>query len=118
MERLFGDVTAARARKVLKGEIPAGDSRLPPHQSGDASLRLLRRVGVVDPASLDDYRARDGYVALRRALDIGPAEVIREVTDAKLMGRGGAAFPTGRKWDAVALTTDREVDPNTDLGSG
>ncbi len=107
VERLFGDVTAARARKVLKGEIPTGDSRLPLPQAGDPSLRLLRRVGVVDPASLDDYRARDGYVALRRALDIGPVEVIREVTDAKLMGRGGAAFPTGRKWDAVAKQTVR-----------
>ncbi|HXG98376.1 MAG TPA: NAD(P)H-dependent oxidoreductase subunit E [Gemmatimonadales bacterium] len=107
VERLFGDVTAARAKQVLKGEVPDGATRLPLPQARDASLRLLRRVGVVDPASLDDYRARDGYAALRRALEIGPAEVIREVTDAKLMGRGGAAFPTGRKWDAVAKQTVR-----------
>ena len=80
-----------------------------------ASLRLLRRVGVVDPASLDDYRARDGYAALRRALEIGPADVIREVTDAKLMGRGGAAFPTGRKWDAVAKQTGHHIIPRRDL---
>ena len=57
---------------------------------------------MVDPASLDDYRSQGGYQSLRRALALGPAGVIREVTDAKLMGRGGAAFPTGRKWDAVA----------------
>ncbi len=107
VERLFGDVTAARAKHVLQGDVPDGGTRLPLPQAGDASLRLLRRVGVVDPASLDDYRARDGYAALRRALEIGPAEVIREVTDAKLMGRGGAAFPTGRKWDAVAKQTVR-----------
>ena len=107
VERLFGAVTAARAKQVLKGDLPDGATRLPLPQAGDASLRLLRRVGVADPASLDDYRAHDGYAALRRALEIGPAEVIREVTDAKLMGRGGAAFPTGRKWDAVAKQTLR-----------
>ena len=71
-------------------------------QAGDPGLRLLKRVGVVDPESLDDYRATGGYQALRTALLLGPSGVIREVTDAKLMGRGGAAFPTGRKWDATA----------------
>jgi len=64
--------------------------------------KLLRRVGVVDPESIDSYRAAGGFGALRRALELGPEGVIREVTDAKLLGRGGAAFPTGRKWDAVA----------------
>ena len=71
-------------------------------QQGDDGLVLLRRIGRADPSSLADYRAHGGYAALRRALDLGPAGVIREVTDAKLQGRGGAAFPTGRKWDAVA----------------
>jgi NADH-quinone oxidoreductase subunit F len=64
--------------------------------------RLLRRVGVVDPDSIDSYRAHGGYTALRRAIQLGQEGVIREVTDAKLLGRGGAAFPTGRKWDSVA----------------
>ena len=64
--------------------------------------RLLARVGVVDPSSLDGYRALGGYAALRRATSIGPALTIREVKDAKLLGRGGAAFPTGVKWEAVA----------------
>ena len=45
---------------------------------------------------------RGGYEALRRAFELGPAGVIREVKDSKLVGRGGAAFPTGRKWEAVA----------------
>ena len=64
--------------------------------------RLLARVGVVDPTSLDGYRAHGGYVALRRAIDLGPALTIREIKDAKLLGRGGAAFPAGVKWEAVA----------------
>ncbi len=70
-------------------------------------LRLLRRVGLVDPGSLDDYRAHGGYEALRRAIQVGPGGVIREVKDAKLLGRGGAAFPTGVKWEAVAQQTVR-----------
>jgi len=65
-------------------------------------LRLLRRVGVVDPRLLDDYRAHGGYEALRTALELGPEGVVREVKDSKLLGRGGAAFPTGVKWEAVA----------------
>ncbi len=68
----------------------------------DPGLRLLRRVGVVSPDSLDEYIANGGYEALRRAIELGPEGVIREVKDAKLLGRGGAAFPTGVKWDAVA----------------
>jgi len=64
--------------------------------------KLLRRVGLVDPDSLDSYRASGGFTALRKAIEIGPEAVIREVTEAKLLGRGGAAFPAGRKWDSVA----------------
>jgi len=70
-------------------------------------LRLLRRVGVVDPSSLDDYRARGGYEALRRAVELGQEGVIREMKDAKLLGRGGAAFPAGVKWEAVAKQSVR-----------
>ena len=73
----------------------------------DRGLRLLRRVGLVDPASLDDYRAHGGYAALRSALQRGPEWVIRELTDARLLGRGGAAFPTGRKWQDVAHAAAR-----------
>ena len=82
------------------GGPPRPPERIP--QQGDAALRLLRRVGLVDPSSLDDYRAHGGYTALARALEIGGEAVIAEVTASKLMGRGGAAFPTGRKWAAVA----------------
>jgi NADH-quinone oxidoreductase subunit F len=67
-----------------------------------AGLRLLRRVGAVDPSSVDDYRANGGYEALRRAIRQGPEASIQQIKDSKLMGRGGAAFPTGVKWEAVA----------------
>jgi NADH-quinone oxidoreductase subunit F len=70
-------------------------------------LRLLRRVGVVDPTSLDDYRSHGGYEALRRAVELGPTAVIREVKGSKLLGRGGAAFPAGVKWEAVAAQPAR-----------
>ncbi|MGH7763598.1 MAG: NADH-ubiquinone oxidoreductase-F iron-sulfur binding region domain-containing protein, partial [Candidatus Dormibacteraceae bacterium] len=69
--------------------------------------KLLRRVGVVDPDSIDSYRSHGGYAALRRALHLGSEGVIRELNDARLLGRGGAAFPTGRKWDSVAKAAGR-----------
>jgi NADH-quinone oxidoreductase subunit F len=103
VDRLFGGVTSAVARAVLSGDLTAAAAPHPRlNQAGHPSLRLLRRVDVTDPASFDDYRAHGGYEGLRRALELGPEGVIREVTESKLMGRGGAAFPTGRKWDAVA----------------
>jgi NADH-quinone oxidoreductase subunit F len=83
------------------GEWPSAATPLVP-QAGQSHLKLLRRVGVVDPESLDDYRRLGGYASLRRALELGSDGVIREVLDSKLVGRGGAAFPMGRKWEAVS----------------
>ena len=76
-------------------------------QQGDPSLRLLKRVGIVDPDSIDSYRAHGGWEALRAAIEMGPDWVLREVTASNLMGRGGAAFPTGRKWEGVARNAKR-----------
>ncbi len=88
--------------------------RLPQH--GRPELRVLRRVGVVDPCSLDSYRAHGGYRALARAVEMGPDAVIEAITRAGLSGRGGAAFPTGAKWRAVADQpgTDKHVVANCD----
>jgi NADH-quinone oxidoreductase subunit F len=66
-------------------------------------MRLLRRVDTTDHGgTVDEYRGTGGFAALDKALDLGPERVIAEVTASNLMGRGGAAFPTGRKWAAVA----------------
>lgn len=56
------------------------------------------RVGIVDPRSLDDYRAHGGYRGLDNALAMAPADIVAAVTDSGLRGRGGAAFPAGIKW--------------------
>jgi len=86
------------------GSMPSvrGYARASVPQMGEPQLQLLRRVGMVDPTSIDDYLAHRGYLALHQALAMGPEAVIQEVTDSRLLGRGGAAFPTGRKWAAVA----------------
>jgi NADH-quinone oxidoreductase subunit F len=85
---------------ALPADVPAAADAVP--QAGRPGLRLLVRVGAVDPTSLADYRDHGGFRALERARAIGPQQVIDEVTASGLVGRGGAAFPTGRKWAAVA----------------
>ena len=72
-----------------------------------SELTLLRRVGTVAPESIDDYRRHGGYAALRRAFELGPEGVLRELDDSRLLGRGGAAFPAAAKWKAVAHAAAR-----------
>jgi formate dehydrogenase iron-sulfur subunit len=76
------------------------------------------RCGVVDPASLDDYRAHGGLKGLARALEIGPPRTVAEVTASGLRGRGGAGFPTGIKWKtaADAAGARRFIVANADEG--
>ena len=66
------------------------------------------RCGVVDPRSLDDYRAHDGYKGLTRALALTPPAIVEEVTQSGLRGRGGAGFQTGIKWKTVAATPPQQ----------
>ncbi len=63
----------------------------------------LRNCGVIDPESIDEYIAMDGYAALGKALtEMTPEQVIQEVIDSGLRGRGGGGFPTGKKWSFTA----------------
>jgi NADH-quinone oxidoreductase subunit F len=100
-EHSIGAVTADRLRAILGGADPVAGAPVSVPRQPESALRLLRRVGRIDPMRLDRYRASGGFEALARARAMGEAAVVAEVTASKLMGRGGAAFPTGRKWEAV-----------------
>ena len=78
----------------------------------------LRNIGLIDPGKLSDYIDRGGYKALKRALAMTPDEIIHEVERSGLRGRGGAGFPTGRKWRAAAgyKETPKYVVCNGDEG--
>ena len=110
-EYSIGGLTLERAQAVLgvRGGVNGrnnGDgtktSEIPVVAEGTKPLRLLKRVGWVDPTDLAAYQTSGGFDALRKAIEMGSDAVIREVIASKLLGRGGAAFPTGRKWEAVA----------------
>ena len=99
------DGDAARAAAGPASGAVAAASRSAPQVADPvaaAQLTLLRRVGQADPERISDYRRHGGCAALRRAVELGPDGVLRELRDAKLQGRGGAAFPTAAKWEAVA----------------
>jgi formate dehydrogenase iron-sulfur subunit len=121
----YGPVGGADVAGLIEAGVLAG---------GDHSLRLglteqlpwisrqqrvtFQRVGVVDPRSTDDYEAHGGLVGLRRALAMAPVDVVTEVTDSGLRGRGGAAFPTGIKWRTVldAAGPTKYITCNADEG--
>jgi len=76
------------------------------------------RVGITDPVSLKDYEAHDGFKGLRKALNLKAQEIVDEVTESGLRGRGGAAFPTGIKWQTVlnAPSEKKYIVCNADEG--
>src|SRR6266704_3680895 len=107
----FGPVTEFDASSVLDAMISGGAH---PLRLGVAEeipwlkrqTRLtFARCGVVDPRSVADYRAHDGYKGLERALTLDPDAILADVTTSGLRGRGGAGFPTGIKWKTVAQTS-------------
>lgn len=101
MAEAISAAVADAAKGKFPGEIDTRNLGASVPQAGQTQMRLLRRVGQVDPGSVEDYQRAGGYEALRKAFELGPERVIREVIDSKLLGRGGAAFPTGKKWEAV-----------------
>lgn len=76
------------------------------------------RVGITDPLSLEDYEANGGWVGLKQALTMSPQHIVQTVTDSGLRGRGGAAFPTGIKWNTVlnAQADQKYIVCNADEG--
>ena len=88
-----------------------------PFLAGQTRLTFVR-CGITDPLSLEDYAAQGGWRGLKRALEVGPAAIVTEVTQSGLRGRGGAGFPTGIKWKTVADTAGKRkyVVCNADEG--
>ncbi len=88
-----------------------------PFLAGQTRLTFVR-CGITDPLSLEDYAAHGGWRGLKRALEVGPAAIVTEVTQSGLRGRGGAGFPTGIKWKTVADTAGKRkyVVCNADEG--
>ncbi len=68
----------------------------------------LRNCGLIDPENIDEYIANRGYLALKKAFELGPQEVIRYVKESGLRGRGGGGFPTGLKWELCAREPGNE----------
>ncbi|MGC8956051.1 MAG: NADH-quinone oxidoreductase subunit NuoF [Fervidobacterium sp.] len=79
---------------------------------------VTRNIGVIDPKSIEEYIAKDGYFALSKALKMTPEEVLKEIKDSGLRGRGGAGFPTGLKWEftARAKADQKYIVCNADEG--
>jgi formate dehydrogenase iron-sulfur subunit len=120
----FGPLTQADAAAVLDAMVTDGPHplRLGVTEQIPWLKRQVRltfaRCGVVDPRSIEDYRARQGYKGLERALELGSDAILADVTASGLRGRGGAGFPTGIKWKTVAQTSaDRKyIVCNADEG--
>jgi formate dehydrogenase iron-sulfur subunit len=76
------------------------------------------RMGAIDPLSIAEYQTHGGFAGLRNALDLSSAQIVQQITDSGLRGRGGAAFPTGIKWKTVLDTaaTPKYVVCNADEG--
>jgi formate dehydrogenase iron-sulfur subunit len=107
----FGPVTEFDANSVLDAMLADGAHPLRLGLTDEIpwlkrQTRLtFARCGVIDPRSVEDYRAHDGYKGLERALTLTSDEILADVTISGLRGRGGAGFPTGIKWKTVATTS-------------
>ena len=121
----YGPVSASAVDALVKADFLNGGDH--PLKLGDIETHpwfvaqdrvTFARVGVVDPQSLDDFRAHGGYVGLTRALGMESIAIVEEVLASGLRGRGGAGFPAGLKWKTVlaADSTQKYICCNADEG--
>jgi NADH-quinone oxidoreductase subunit F len=112
-ERPAGHLTPSGVPAFLEGSYPEPGALV----YGEP-LWMLGNVGKLDPASLEEYEARGGYETLRRLLALPPEEIITQAEAAGIVGRGGAMFPSGRKWrftrGAPGAPADKHVIANAD----
>ncbi len=124
---LYGNVDEARARSIVEthliGGTPVSDMLIPADYPYLARQRriVLSNCGVIDPESIEQYIARDGYTALKKVLTVmTPEAVIEEVKTSGIRGRGGAGFSTGMKWtfarEAKSATGKKYIICNADEG--
>ena len=114
----YGPVSAEDVPALLDGKLASlGPVDAIPFYAKQTRLTFAR-VGVIDPLDLADYEAHGGLAGLRRAIAMTGAEIVKEVTDSGLRGRGGAGFPTGIKWNTVlgAEADQKYIVCNADEG--
>ena len=122
----YGPVKVSNVDALVEARMLEGES----HKSGiglvedypwlKSQTRLtFKNCGIIDPRSLEDYKAHGGYKGLEKAIAVGPKAIIEEVITSGLRGRGGAGFPTGIKWRTVADTPPQHkyIACNADEGN-
>jgi len=128
---LYGKVTPEFAEQIVQDHVDRGEvlaeglifstnKAAPENTMVEKQVRVvLRNCGRIDPEKIDEYIAAGGYEALKKVLDsMPPEQVIQEILDSGLRGRGGAGFPTGLKWKfaRAAQGSDKYVVCNADEG--